>query len=76
VYSWSVLTATGGGVTLGPETGNGTTTSTQTITCNPSAQDGTAVLQLTVTDSDDGGAVPCPSDLSTTTITVACSGVP
>jgi hypothetical protein len=76
VYSWSVLSATGGGVTLGQETGDGTTTSTQTVTCNPSTQDGTAVLQLTVTDSDDGGVVDCPSDLSTTTISVECSGVP
>jgi hypothetical protein len=71
-YNWSVLSSTGGGVTLGVETGNGTTTSTQTLTCNPSMQAGGAVIQLVVTDSEDGGAVTCPATLSTVTVDVTC----
>jgi hypothetical protein len=72
VYSWSVLVSTGGGVTLGTETGNGTTTSTQTLTCNPSIVAGGAVIQLVITDSIDGGAVTCPGTLSTVTVPVTC----
>ncbi|MCL2449163.1 MAG: hypothetical protein FWD17_09465 [Polyangiaceae bacterium] len=80
VYTWSVLSQTGGGVTLGPKTGDGTSTSTQTLTCNPSTQDGTAVIQVTATEIDDGGVdgevETCPPDQSTMTLPVECSGVP
>jgi hypothetical protein len=74
-YHWSVLSSTGDGVKLGAETGNGTTTSTQTLTCNPSTVTGGAVIQLTVTDSIVDAASTCPTTLSTVTVPVTCDGV-
>jgi hypothetical protein len=71
-YNWSVLASMGGGVSLGAQTGNGTTTGSVTLTCNPSITGGGATIQLVVTDSEDGGAVTCPSSLSTTTVDVTC----
>jgi hypothetical protein len=76
VYSWSVLSSTGAGVTLGSSTGNGTTDDELTVTCNPSAESGGAVVQLMVTDAPDGGAVICPSSLSTLTVPLTCEGDP
>jgi hypothetical protein len=74
-YNWTILSQTGGGVTLGANTGNGTTSDVLSLVCNPSVTAGGAVLQLQVTDSDDGGVVTCPSDLSTTTVQVTCDAV-
>jgi hypothetical protein len=71
-YNWSVASSTGAGVTLGATTGNGTEIGTLALTCNPSTQDGGAVIQLTVTDNGDAGAVTCPGALSTTTLVVSC----
>jgi hypothetical protein len=72
-YNWSVLASTGGGVTLGALTGNGTNTGTVAVTCNQSTQNGGATIQLVVTDSPDGGPVTCPATLSTTTVNVSCT---
>jgi hypothetical protein len=72
-YDWSVVASTGGGVTLGAPAGNGTNAGTVAVTCNPSTQNGGAMIQLVVTDSSDGGPVVCPSTYSTTTIPVSCT---
>jgi hypothetical protein len=75
LYTWSVLSSTGAGVTLGASTGNGTTSDLVSLVCNPSTVAGGAVIQLVVTDSQDGGAVNCSSNLSTTTVSVTCDAV-
>jgi Stigma-specific protein, Stig1 len=76
-YTWSAVTNSGAGVTLGTNVGNGTTTDTLTVTCNLDATDavGSSTLTLVVTDSLDGGAVTCPTSLSTVTTTVFCDKI-
>jgi hypothetical protein len=74
VYNWTATTVSGNGVSIVSNTGNGTTSDTLQVVCNPDGTDvvGSSTLTLVVTDSADGGVVTCPSSLSTITTTVYC----
>jgi hypothetical protein len=76
-YTWTATTVSGNGVTIHSNVGNGTTSDTLTVTCNTDATDtvGSATLTLVVSDSLDGGAVSCPSALSTVSTTVFCDKI-
>lgn len=87
-YHWSTTTISGNGITLGANSGQGTTTDVQTVTCNNDATDAVGHAQATVVISDsttdggaansllpDGGTFVCDPSLTTVTTDVFCDKI-